>query len=365
MFSRNPHDPPPPARLRFCLLAGGLLLLSSFSPPANAQSEAAREFFDAQLLVDGTCFPYYRPGSEFHRFHRRPDGKFDMAEYVRETGVDLAVWDIRRREEMLKMIRGVELGHFVNVRVIRSFSDIEAAFRAGEHSWLFHTQHPWPLRGSVAPMEDWHRDGLRMLQIVYGSSIPVEEEEKLGTGSSSGDDETSGLTTLGRQVVGECNRLGIIVDVSHANRQTTLEVAKSSRAPIVATHAGCEAVTPAKRNKSDEEIRAIAETGGLFGVCPIRFMLTDREKGASIDDFIQHLEHAIEVAGIDHVGIASDIKRNGVPEEETVAWTCPELNGEKRWLHLYDALAERGYSREDRMKIFGRNYLRVFREVLK
>jgi len=351
------------ATLILKILVSGMFILAA-PTHARAQSDEAKAFFERSFVVDGTCFPYYRPGTTLHRFYRNDSGKFDMAEYRRETGVGIAVWDIRRREEMAKMIRGVELGHFVNTRVIRNFSDLETVYRSKEQGWLFYTQHPWPLDGGTAPMEEWHREGLRMLQIVYGSAIPVTPGDELGTGSSGPDAESGPLTELGAAVVAECNRLGIIIDVSHCSRQTTLDVAKLSTAPVVSTHAGCEAITATKRNKSDEEIRAIAQTGGVFGITPIRFMLTREPHGASMQDFIRHLEHAISVAGIDHVGIASDIARNGVPKTETAAYTCPELNGEKRWLHLYDALREKGYPDNQLEKIFGLNYLRVFRAVL-
>lgn len=340
------------------------VILASAVAQASAQSAEARAFFEKQILIDGTCFPNFRPGSALQRFVRDENGKFDMGEHRKSTGTDVAVWDIRHREEMLKMIRGAELGHFINVKIIRTFADVEAAYRAGQQGWLFYTQHPWPLNGGIEPLEGWHRDGLRLLQIVYGSTLSTAESDVLGTGSSRDDEESGELTPLGREVVAECNRLGIIVDVSHCSRQTTLDVAQVTKLPIVATHAGCEAITAVKRNKSDEEIRAIAKTGGVFGITPIKFMLSDAPAGATIEDFIRHLEHAIGIAGIDHVGIASDIPRNGVEESERVAYTCPELNGEQRWFHLYDALKAKGRSDEELAKIFGRNFLRVFRAVL-
>jgi membrane dipeptidase len=340
-------------------------MLGFFPTIGFAQSPEAQAFFEKHLLIDGTCFPHNRPGSALQRYFRDGNGKFDMAEYRAQTGVDFAVWDIRHHAEMMKMIRGVELGHFINVRILRTFADMEATFRAKQQGWLFYTQHPWTLNGTIEPISSWHRDGLRMLQITYGSTLPVPSGDELGTGSSNEDSEAGGLTKLGQEVVAECNRLGIIVDVSHCSRQTTLDVAAASKTPITVTHAGCEAITSTKRNKSDDEIRAIARTGGVFGITPVKFMLNDAPSGASLDDFIRHLEHVIRIAGIDHVGIGSDIPRNGVPEDELPAYTCPELNSEKRWFHLYDALKAKGYTEDQMTKIFGLNFLRVFRTVLK
>lgn len=348
-----------------CLFTAISTILLGVISQSAAQSDEAKRFFAENPIVDGICFPYYRPGSTFHRFPRQEDGTFNMALYKEDTGVDLAVWDIRRPEEMKKMIGGVEKGHFINTTIIRSFADVESMLKLGHHGWLFHTQHPWPLNGETNAIAGWHRDGLRMLQIVYGSTLPVPESDRLGTGSSRRDDESSGLTELGRRVIETCNRLGIIIDVSHCNRQTTLDACSASTLPITSSHAGCDAITATKRNKTDAEILAIAETGGVFGITPIRFMISSQKHGATMNDFIEHLEHAIQIAGIDHVGVGSDLKRNGVPPTETVAYTCPELNGEYRWLHLYDALEKRGFGDEDLAKLFGGNFLRVFREVLR
>ncbi|MEM1442323.1 MAG: membrane dipeptidase, partial [Verrucomicrobiota bacterium] len=103
---------------------------------------------------------------------------------------------------------------------------------------------------------------------------------------------------------------------------------------------------------------------GVIGITPIKFMLSDAPRGASMEDFIAHLEHVIALVGSDHVAVSSDLKRNGVEESEVVAYTSPKLNSEERWFHLYDALKKRGYSEEDLRKIFGLNFLRVFRAVL-
>ena len=348
------------------LISGFLpLLFLAVDASGNQPSDEARAFFEEHIIVDGTCFPYYRPGTALHTFPRNEDGIFDMAEYPRATGVDLAVWDIRHLRTLLKLSRGVEAGQFINTRIIKTVDDIQIMRRQGEHGWLFYTQHPWALQGSVEPVQSWYDHGLRMVQVVYGSRISVPEEDKLGTGSSAGDDELSGLTELGKKFIEECNRLGIVVDLSHCNRQTTLDACEITAFPVTCTHAGSETITPARRNKSEEEIRAIAATGGVIGIAPIKFMISANKKGASMDDFIAHIEHVISVAGIEHVGISSDINRNGISENEVAAYTSEDLNGEQRWFHLYDELRSRGYESEDLKLIFGLNFLRVFEIILK
>ena len=121
-----------------------------------------------------------------------------------------------------------------------------------------------------------------------------------------------GLTDLGRAAIAEMNALGMIVDVSLCSKQTTLDAAALSTKPIIATHVNAEALTPVTRNKSEEELIAIAATGGVIGVTPIRaFLDTNRDGSAGIDDMIAHIEYMVTLVGIDRIGISSDSDLDG------------------------------------------------------
>ena len=133
-----------------------------------------------------------------------------------------------------------------------------------------------------------------------------------GYGSREGDE--MGVTDLGRAAIAEMNAIGMIVDVSHCSRQTTLDAAALSTKPIIATHVNAEALTPHSRNKDDEELLAIAATGGVIGVTPIRaFLDTDGDGEAGIDDMVAHIEYIAGLVGIDHVGVSSDADLDGWP----------------------------------------------------
>ncbi|MFT5465445.1 MAG: membrane dipeptidase [Verrucomicrobiales bacterium] len=340
----------------------GLILLAGL---ATGLGQSAEEFFANNIVIDGTGAPNKRAGSALHIYPRSPDGSSDFAELIESAGVNVSILSIRNYESLANWNRQIESGRYRNLRIVREFGDLETAYKNKEYALVFYVQTPWPLGGRVEPIKEWYDDGLRLFQIVYGSTFPVAAEDKLGTGCSreDPDDESDGLTSLGQKVVAELNRLNMIVDVSHCNRQTTLDTIALSKTPVVATHAGCAELTPVKRNKSDEEIRAIAKSGGVFGVTPIGWMLTEDRDSVSIDDFVKHLEHAISVGGIDHVAISTDGPRNG--------WTAESghypgelMDSERRWFHLYDALKKRGHSNEDLAKIFGRNWLRVLKQVL-
>ena len=121
----------------------------------------------------------------------------------------------------------------------------------------------------MPPCATWYEEGLRVLQLAYGQSRGDARgpDERLGYGSDEGDQ--NGVTDLGRFAIAEMNALGMIVDCSHCSRQTTLDAAALSTKPIIANHANAEALTPHRRTKDDEELMAIAHTGGVIGVTPI------------------------------------------------------------------------------------------------
>ena len=172
------------------------------------------------------------------------------------------------------------------------------------------------------------------------------------------------MTDLGRFAIAEMNALGMIVDVSHSNRQTTLDTATLSTKPVIANHANADALTPVSRNKTDEELVAIAGTGGVIGVTTIRWMLdTDGDGDAGMDDFIAHVEYMVDLVGIDHVGISTDAWMDGW-EQTSGHYADADLAAPDRWVRLTARLRARGWTQEDLAKLLGGNFLRVSREVL-
>ena len=186
--------------------------------------------------------------------------------------------------------------------------------------------------------------------------------ERLGYGGREGDER--GLTELGRAAIAEMNAMGMIVDCSHCTKQTTLESAVLSTKPVVLTHANAEALTPQHRNKDDEELRAIAATGGVIGVTTTRWMLdTDNDGTAGMDDMIAHIEYIAEIVGVDHVGISSDSDVNGW-SKESGHYADDDLAAPDRWVRLTAHLRARGWTEEDLAKLLGGNFRRVFAAVL-
>src|SRR5699024_2172603 len=162
-----------------------------------------------------------------------------------------------------------------------------------------------------------------------------------------------GLTELGADVIREMNALGIIVDVSHMARDTFWDVIEVSEAPIIASHSGVNALKDHPRNLTDEQLVALKENGGVISIVYYPAFLTDNETG-HVDDIIDHIDYAVDLIGIDHVGLGSDYDGAPMPEDLRNASDFPKI---------IEELAFRGYTKQEIEQIIGGNILRLFEET--
>lgn len=163
-----------------------------------------------------------------------------------------------------------------------------------------------------------------------------------------------GLSPYGRKVVKEMNKAGLIIDLSHAAESTFWEVLKRSKKPVVASHSSSRALFDHDRNLTDEQLRALARHGGVAQACPCPDFLRKELSEATLSDFMQHLNHMVEVAGIDHVGIGTDFDGGG---------GVKGCEADNDLINITVRLIEDGYSEEQIAKLWGGNFLRVMREV--
>lgn len=172
--------------------------------------------------------------------------------------------------------------------------------------------------------------------------------------SARGNNEWNGLSPFGKEVVREMNRLGMMVDVSHASERTFYDVLDWSESPIIASHSSVRALCNHPRNLTDEQLKVLASKGGVVQICLYKgFINPDAEK-ASLSDAIRHIDHIVDLVGIDHVGIGSDFDGDG----ELIG--CRSAN---ELINITCRLLEHGYSEEDISKIWGGNFLRVMQQV--
>lgn len=262
--------------------------------------------------------------------------------------------------------------------------DIEAAKEEGRHC-LYFTGNGVPLTQQWVSVEDelrylrvFFQLGIRMMHLTY------QRRNMIGDGS--GEPANAGLSDFGRQVIREMNQVGVIPDCAHSGWQTSLEAAQISDKPVVASHSCCGGIYPHIRSKPDEVIKAIAATGGLVGICCIPRYL---RKTGDINALLDHIDHAVKLVGVDHVGIGTDVAYSSqqsseeskkVPslgkrrEEFRSLWpnddfqTTSEMTRSIAWTNwpLFTVgLVQRGYKEDDIRKIIGGNMLRICRQSLR
>jgi len=220
--------------------------------------------------------------------------------------------------------------------------------------------------------------GLRITQLTYNI------RNQLGDGSMA--PENGGLTDLGRAMVAEINRGNIILDLSHSGQQTCLDAIAASKGPLVISHTGCRAVADLPRNKTDQELRGVAEKGGFVGIYFMPFLAIGRQPTA--EDLIAHIEHAIQICGEDHVAIGTDgvlsavddmpayfarlrievehRKASGISatgERADIVPFLPDLQGADKFWRLADLLERRGHGQARIDKLLGQNFLRCAEQI--
>lgn len=172
--------------------------------------------------------------------------------------------------------------------------------------------------------------------------------------SAAGKTEWGGLSPFGKEVVAEMNRLGMMIDVSHAADRTFYDVLEHSTRPIIASHSSCRSLCNHRRNLDDDQIKALAQQGGVMQICLYKGFINESPEKASLSDAIRHILHVIDLVGIDYVGIGSDFDGDG----ELIG--CRAAN---ELMQITMRLIAEGLDNESIAKIWGGNLMRVMREV--
>jgi len=214
----------------------------------------------------------------------------------------------------------------------------------------------------------FHGLGQRVSQLTYN------DRNAIGSGCEVSD---SGLTQYGSQVVGRMNDVGMAIDLSHCGPRTTVDACRTSKRPVLFTHANCQALNPHPRNKSDAAIKAMAATGGVMGISGVRPLVSRREP-VTIENVLDHFDHVVRLVGIEHVGIGSDIDLDGYDalppslrmkmltghrHSPAMRGDIDGLNHPQRVFDLTEGLMRRHYSDSDIEKILGGNFRRTLAAI--
>ena len=256
-----------------------------------------------------------------------------------------------------------------DIELARSVADVERINRQGKVAVLLALEGAEPLGQDLSALRLLHRLGLRMLSLTWA------RRTLFGVGDWEHDDR-GGLTAIGRRAVAEMNRLGVVVDVSHASDETARDILEASAKPVIASHANARALRNHPRNLTDEVIRAIASSGGVVGAVAVANFISEEEP--TIGGWVDHIEHLIEIAGIDHVGIGADFYHyqrvidatqgmadlDGQPKPGTARSRFDGMQNSEDLPGLTAELRRRGLAEADLRKIYRDNALAVMAAVV-
>ena len=339
-------------------------------------SSEAKAVYARSLVLDANCAPPLNDGNLPF-----PQSQLDLA---RNSGVNVVKLtmggdnsDFVETVDFLAFVQRMCEAYPDYFMQVRLASDLERTKRENKLGIIFSFESAEMLKGDLDRIEIFRDLGVRVMQFSYNKTSPF------GAGVMA--PETGGLTELGRKAADRMNTVGIAIDLSHANPATTADAIAVSKKPVVMTHGGCSAIHPHPRNKTDEQLRALADKGGVLGIYDLPY-LTASPKQPTVDDYMAHMDHALKVMGEDHVGVGSDAslepfdtspkglaefnkeeekrQKSGLaaPEEDRPTYVIG-LNISRRIEVVTDQLLKRGYSERVAEKVIGANFVRVFGEI--
>jgi membrane dipeptidase len=384
------------------LLAAGTLVGQS-PATGGAVSERARRLHMRALVVDThSDTPQRMVFDGFDLGPRDTDGHVDIPR-MREGGLDapfFSIWvpssvtgpvAVKRALQQIDAVREQVRAHQRDLSLATTVAEIRAAHQQGKIAVLMGVEGGHMIDDDLGVLRLFHALGVRYMTLTHFLNNNWAD-------SSTDKPKHNGLTAFGKDVVREMNRLGMMVDISHVSDKTFYDAVALSKAPVIASHSSARAICAHPRNMSDEMLRAVAKNGGVIMInFEISFLSEEYRKAINIQDMtiierrfaakcgenlscmilegnrearrrmeegalpkvswekiVEHIEHVIKVAGVEHVGLGSDFDGATMPYGMDDASMLP---------HITQALLDKGYAERDIEKILGGNLLRVMERV--
>jgi membrane dipeptidase len=235
-----------------------------------------------------------------------------------------------------------------SIELAISPQDIKAIVSANKIAAILAIEGGEALEGKLYNLRNFYRLGVRIITLTWNQCNAIAD-------GSDYPDSKRGLTSFGKKVVKEMNRLRMLIDVSHLSESGFWGVLRATCHPVIASHSNCYHLRPHRRNLKDKQIKAIAEKGGLICVTYVPDFLIKEKRKATIDDIITHIDYLVNLVGVDFVGLGSDFDG---------CRTLPEgLDGADKVFRIREKLAQNGYCPNDINKIMGKNFLHLFKQV--
>jgi membrane dipeptidase len=322
--------------------------------------------------------------------------------YVGQTERSPAAYEKAKADAMTKfdaIHRMTETMYPDRIELARTADDVVRIHESGKLAAAIGIENGFVIGKDLALLSKYHQLGARYVTLAHNGHNDIADSANPRKDLGDGESEHDGVSEFGKEVIAEMNRLGIMVDVSHVSKKSMLDAVALSKAPVIGSHSSTRALADVPRNMDDEQLRALAAKGGVMQTVALgAFVKNPPEKQAAtralqeefglsgpgrldglsaedrarydarqaeidqkwpkatVKDFVDHIDHAVEVMGIDHVGISSDFDGGG----GIVGWNNAAETG-----NVTLELVRRGYTEEQIAKLWSGNLLRVWREVEK
>ena len=351
-----------------CMILGGddtMLPLFRWLVGEAASFARARRFHRRHLTLDTHCdTPMFFP--QHVDFHRRDprilvnlpnmrDGHLDATIMVAYIPQDLpGHYDYAAATRMADtLLSGIEALANPAVAIARTPGELYSNKQQGLKSIMLGIENGYALGDDLSLVRHFRRRGVVYMTLCHNGNNAICASAR------PRDNETTfthrGLSDFGREVVREMNRVGMMVDLSHAAEQSFYDALALSRTPIVCSHSSSRALCNHPRNLTDDQLRALRDSGGVAQVCLYSGFLRPEAQGrATVRDAVRHLLHMIDVAGIDHVGIGTDFDGDGG------IIGCADAS---EVMNLTRCLQAEGLTDDDLRKVWGENFLRVMTQA--
>ena len=291
---------------------------------------------------------------------RSSKGHVDLPRLL-ESGVDLQIFAVYIQPEY-KIERALHRAlqvidrfykelhdHEDKMMLFTKVSDVREAEKQGKIAAMLSIEGGEAVEADLGILRMLYRLGLRAMTLTWN------ERNQIADGAGEGRTK-GGLTNFGVELVKEMNNLGMVVDVSHLNDAGFFDVIETTTKPVIASHSNCRAICNHRRNLTDDMIKILADNGGVMGMNFSASFVDENKENATLERVLDHVDHVVKVASVDHVGLGSDF--------DGIETTPKGLEDVTRMPYLTEGLLKRGYKEDDIRKILGENFLRVFSQVI-
>ncbi|WP_052085129.1 dipeptidase [Cellulophaga sp. E6(2014)] len=336
----------------------------------NLSDKKIEELYKKAMVIDGLVIPKGWNEDSFKALEQSGYTGFStslLSGSLKGALKNIGEWDTRIQNNSDVLLKATSAADFIRAK------------KEGKTAVLYGFQNATMIEKSIDNIDTLYDAGTRWIQLTYN------QRNLLGDGST--ERTNSGLSDFGLEALARMNELGIMIDLSHCGRQTTNEGIEFSTSGACFNHSMCEALyKDHPRAKTDDQIKAMAAKGGVIGIICLGYMIgPDLGTKTTLETYVDHIDHAVNIAGIEHVGVAADfaiqgLEATGATRENwyvprltrfkpsyKVQWPpwIPELDKADRYLQVAKVLDKSGYSTGDIEKILGLNWLRYFKDTLK